>query len=272
MFTSKDCEKVKSILENSENLFIYAGAGMSADLGIKTYWSGDDSLYGSDMSKYGFTTLEHANASMWRENYAHQKRYSLDRLEENYKKLSRSSDNIYTSFLKFLQENDRNYSITTSNTDNAFLYYGYSEDSLYEVHGNQRWLQCTEQRHNVFPFNSEFICPTCGALSRPNILMFDDYDFQIDREERQASRFFDQNYAMEDRIELGSSGVIVEIGVGNTVSKIRNMARKKHKELDIPYIHVNSTEPSELDTELQSENEIWLTLTANEFSENFLKI
>lgn len=272
MIASGEFERVKSILQKSENVFIYAGAGMSADLGIKTYWSGVNSLYGAEVSKYGFTTLEHANASMWRENYSSQKLYSLDRLEENYKRLSESSDNIYTSLLKLLQENDKDYSIATSNTDNAFLHYGYAEDSIYEVHGNQRWLQCTQQRHNIFHLNSEFSCPLCGAPARCNILMFDDYDFQIDREERQLYSYFDQNYAMEDRIEIGSFGVIVEIGVGNTVSKIRNMARKKHKELDIPYIHVNSTEPSGLDTELQSKNEIWLTLTANEFSENFLKI
>lgn len=263
---------VKKILQDSKNVFIYAGAGMSADLGIKTYWSGEGSLYGSEVSKYGFTTLEHANASMWREHYSAQKKYALDRLEENSRKLSESSDNIYTSLLRFLQQNGRKYSVATSNTDNAFLHYKYSEQDLYEAHGNQRWLQCTERRHGVFELNAEFTCLACSRPARSNIFMFDDYDFQIDRESRQVYNYFDQNYEMIDKIKVGSPGVILEIGVGNTVSKIRNMARKQHKELGIPYIHVNSTEPSELEKELQNPNEIWLTMTAKEFSEDFLKI
>lgn len=272
MSTDENFEKVKSVLQDSKNVFIYAGAGMSADLGIKTYWTGDDSLYGSEVSKYGFTTLQHANASMWRENYEAQKKYSQDRLDDNFRKLSASSDNIYTRLLTFLKENRRKYSVATSNTDNAFLHYKYSEYDLYEVHGNQQWLQCTESKHGVFSLNSDFTCLDCSRPARSNIFMFDDYGFQIDREARQAYSYFDQNYEMSDRIEVGKPGLILEIGVGNTVSKIRNMARKQHKELGIPYIHVNSTPPSELDREVQSPNEIWLTMTASEFAENFLKI
>lgn len=265
-------ENVKRILQDSKNAFIYAGAGMSADLGIKTYWSGDDSLYGSAISKYGFTTLEHANASMWREHYEEQKKYTIDRLEENSRKLSESSDNAYTRLLKFLQENGKKYSVATSNTDNAFIHYGYSAQDLYEVHGNQRWLQCNEHRHGVFELNADFTCLACSRPARSNIFMFDDYGFQIDRETKQIYSYFDQNYEMEDRIDAGPPGMILEIGVGNTVSKIRNMARKQHKELGIPYIHVNSTEPNELEKELQNPNEIWLTMTAKEFSEDFLKM
>ena len=81
--------------------------------------------------------------------------------------------------------------VFTSNVDGQFQKAGFSEDQIHECHGSIHTLQCLDVctsatwpaedfRPQVNEQTSELEnpmprCPRCGALARPNILMFGDW-------------------------------------------------------------------------------------------------
>jgi len=65
-------------------------------------------------------------------------------------------------------------------------------------------------------------------------LFFDDFAFNPTREQRQCINYF-------DFLDTDLTGyVILEIGVGTTVPRIRDLATTLHYEEGLSYIHVNT--------------------------------
>ncbi|MBW2254810.1 MAG: NAD-dependent deacetylase [Deltaproteobacteria bacterium] len=122
--------------------------------------------------------------------------------------------------------------VFTSNVDGHFQAAGFDEDEVEEVHGSIRWLQCSapcgtgiwsaegfEVEVDVRSFRATGPlprCHRCGAVARPNILMFGDWSFVADRADRQGQRRSDW---------LGAVGgrrlVVIEIGAGTAVPTVR---------------------------------------------------
>lgn len=46
-------EAAVQAVREAENVVVFAGAGMSAGLGVPTYWAGKNALYGGTVDKYG---------------------------------------------------------------------------------------------------------------------------------------------------------------------------------------------------------------------------
>ena len=92
--------------------------------------------------------------------------------------------------------------VVTSNVDGQFQAAGFEERGLYELHGSIHHLQCVEPcGDEVWPAESTDLhidletleargelpqCPHCGALARPNVLMFNDMDWVEPRCRRSA--------------------------------------------------------------------------------------
>ncbi|SHK70610.1 NAD-dependent protein deacetylase, SIR2 family [Pseudonocardia thermophila] len=122
--------------------------------------------------------------------------------------------------------------VFTSNVDGQFQRAGFAEDTVTECHGSIHHLQCTKHcGQPVWPADGVEIeidestmravgplpsCPTCGALARPNILMFGDYDWLPDRTTEQLARHR-QFLRSLDRSRL----VVVELGAGTAVPTVR---------------------------------------------------
>jgi len=211
---------------------------MSHELGIPTYWTGNNAKYASDVSEYGYTALEHANAWLWEgdaESQIHYFRTShaamIAAQEQN---LPASS---YAKLLSWLQDTGKEYFVVTSNVDSAFLAAGFNEQHLYEVHGSYRYSQCLKfPEHGVYLTQPELRntpCVMCGGISRPNTMFFDDFFFRLDVEERQREKYL----AFRDK--LSANDLILELGVGTTVPRIREMAIQSHYIGNTPYLHIN---------------------------------
>ena len=84
-------------------------------------------------------------------------------------------------------QKNENYFICTSNVDGHFAKAGFSKDKIYEVHGSIHHAQCIHNDDGmIWPMHessvevdeAKFIatkmpvCPECGCVSRPNIMMF----------------------------------------------------------------------------------------------------
>ncbi len=93
------------------------------------------------------------------------------------------------------------YFVVTSNVDGHFQKAGFEPDTVFEVHGRIHRLQCSEPCCDR-TFSTEGLqldideanlrcrselpeCPVCGAVARPNILMFSDWKW-VDRANRRC--------------------------------------------------------------------------------------
>jgi NAD-dependent SIR2 family protein deacetylase len=151
--------------------------------------------------------------------------------------------------------------VFTSNVDGHFQRAGFDPGRVVEVHGAIDGMQCMSRCGiGVFPsepfevaIDQETMraipplpaCPSCGAPTRPNILMFGDRGWDSSRTEAQERRM---GAWLDD---VGTAPiVIIELGAGMAVPTIRIMSedftaqpggtliRINPRELDIPPGHV----------------------------------
>lgn len=83
--------------------------------------------------------------------------------------------------------------------------------------------------------NSLPVCPKCGALARPNILMFDDWEW-LEEPTMTRLRQFEQ-WLHEIRCP-----VIIEIGTGSAIPTMRRFSDRIARQLHAPLIRINPDE------------------------------
>ena len=256
------------IIRQADTLFILAGAGLSTEVGIPTYWTSDEGVYGGGETEHGYTPLQHADASLWMQDTGAQIEYFAEK-----RKQFASVDfpaSIYGTLLEKVQ--GRNYFCVTSNVDSGFFRAGFDEKRLYEVHGSHRSCQCVmDAAHGVFPSAVEvtLTCPVCGMPTRPNVLFFNDTEFNPEilyGQQALFNQFLDASE--QDGSEQGRVAIL-ELGVGNTVPRIRQVGNRLYRDyMTADYIHVNlEPEPEFLfGGSCSFENkEQWLQMRAADF-------
>jgi NAD-dependent SIR2 family protein deacetylase len=144
------------------------------------------------------------------------------------------------------------YFVFTSNVDGQFQKAGFPEDRVLECHGSIHCLQCTEQcGRGIWPSDGIYVdvdeatirarskvptCPDCGAICRPNILMFGDWEWDMSRYDAQAAR-----YTVWLRQVEKQRVVAIELGAGLAIPTVRCECEQRAKVL----IRIN---PREADT------------------------
>jgi NAD-dependent SIR2 family protein deacetylase len=145
--------------------------------------------------------------------------------------------------------------IFTSNVDGQFQQAGFDESTIVEIHGSIHHLQCLRQC-GVGIFSSSIAevhvnlttmraseplprCPRCGSLARPNILMFDDGEFDAARTARQRLSF--ASFLASRR---GHRLVIVECGAGMAIPTVRWQAEQLARQPHARLIRINPRESS----------------------------
>ena len=145
------------------------------------------------------------------------------------------------------------YFVVTSNVDGQFQKAGFDNDRILEIHGSIHRLQCTvpcspklwsadslqvsvdaADLHASSPLPT---CPRCGAMARPNILMFGDRSWVSHVTESQESAF--------DKWLRNLNGkhlVIIEIGAGTAIPSIRWISGDVAKKTNSPLIRINPRE------------------------------
>lgn len=140
----------------------------------------------------------------------------------------------------------------TSNVDGQFQKAGFASETICEVHGSIHHLQCAEgcsqqiwSAENFHPdIDSERCrlvgdlphCPHCGALARPNILMFGDWGWIERRTTAQYQRL--QRWLVE-----AENLVCIEIGAGTNIPTVRHFSEDCGGRL----IRINPAEPAVTD-------------------------
>lgn len=142
--------------------------------------------------------------------------------------------------------------VATSNVDGQFQKAGFPEDAILEFHGSIHHLQCTRPCSNRIWDNRETfvideetmrsdhvpLCPRCGSVARPNILMFGDYGWIGDRTARQQERY-------REFLSRHGSGrtVVVEMGAGTAIPTVRAASERIAALKNGVAIRINPREP-----------------------------
>ncbi|MBQ5949950.1 Sir2 family NAD-dependent protein deacetylase [Massilia sp. ST3] len=137
--------------------------------------------------------------------------------------------------------------VFTSNVDGQFQQAGFAEDRIAECHGSIHHLQCTRPCCGATWPADGFVpevdaaqclltsalplCPRCGALARPNILMFGDGAWIGARTEQQYRRLD----AWRSRV---GRLAVIELGAGTAIPSVRRCAETQ----GVPVIRVNPRE------------------------------
>lgn len=127
--------------------------------------------------------------------------------------------------------------VFTSNVDGQFQRAGFGEPVVAECHGSIHFLQCTvDCGQPVWPADGISVdldastmrarpplpsCPSCGALARPNILMFGDADWIPDRT---AEQLLAHRTWLRELRTAHRRLTVVEVGAGTAVPTVRREA------------------------------------------------
>jgi NAD-dependent SIR2 family protein deacetylase len=237
-------------LQNAQALIITAGAGMGVDSGLPDF-RGDQGFWKAypPYEKLGLSFYEAANPAQFERDPAFGWGFYGHRT--NLYRATTPHAGFYL-LKKWAQEMALDVFVVTSNVDGQFQKAGFAEEQILEVHGSIHHLQCTKPcSMNIWP-NRETIpvdtstmraqhvprCIHCGAVARPNILMFGDYSWIARRSSSQQDRF-DAFVEAHHRDAI----VVIEMGAGSAVPTIRDLGERLGRRPQTTVIRINPREP-----------------------------
>jgi NAD-dependent SIR2 family protein deacetylase len=143
--------------------------------------------------------------------------------------------------------------VFTSNVDLHFHRSGFVAERIVEVHGSFDGMQCTNDcgvgifpgeqvRVEIDPETMRAVpplpeCPRCGAVARPNILMFGDFGWSSERTNAQMRRMGAWLGALP-----GARLVIVEFGAGRAIPTVRRTCEDIAQNYGGTLIRINTRE------------------------------
>jgi NAD-dependent SIR2 family protein deacetylase len=143
--------------------------------------------------------------------------------------------------------------VFTSNVDGHFQRSGFAPERIVEVHGSFDGMQCASDcgagifpgeriRVEIDPETMRAVprlpeCPRCGALARPNILMFGDFEWNSTRTDAQMRRMKAWLGALSN-----AKLAIVECGAGRAVPTVRMVCEDIARKYGGTLIRINSRE------------------------------
>jgi NAD-dependent SIR2 family protein deacetylase len=220
--------RAAAALAGAEALVITAGAGMGVDSGLPDF-RGDAGFWRAypPYQKLGLSFVEAANPARFEEDPTFGWGFYGHRLELYRRTVPHQG---FAILRRWVEERRLPAFVVTSNVDGQFQKAGFDAAAVSEVHGSIHHLQCTTPCSDLIWPNRERLhvdeatmradrapsCPRCGAVSRPNILMFGDWAWVADRSHAQQNRFEAFVAGLGPRRLL-----VVELGAGTAIPTIR---------------------------------------------------
>lgn len=216
-------EEAAELLEQADALLVCAGAGMGVDSGLPDFrgntgfWRAYPALAGRAFAEVASPRTFLQDPELAWGFYGHRLQLYRD-----------TRPHAGFALLKAWGERLPNGSaVFTSNVDGQFQAAGF--DTVHECHGSIHWLQCLkgcgrppETADALRPDIDEAACRwrgalprcACGALLRPNILMFGDWGWDCSRYEAQAVH-------LQSWLRRCDRPLVVELGAGTAIPSVR---------------------------------------------------
>ncbi len=239
-------QRAAEAINNADALIITAGAGMGVDSGLPDF-RGTEGFWQAypALAKAGVQFHDIANPEAFRSNpkrawgfYGHRLNlYRHTLLHKGFAILHRLGKEMPKGMFVF-----------TSNVDGQFQKASFSNRQVHECHGSIHHLQCQDgcmadiwsaddfhpqvDEENCLLTSNFPLCPHCGGIARPNILMFNDRDWLGHREHIQETN---------QKAWLGGvqRPVIIEIGAGQSIPTVRRFSENQNGFL----IRINPADP-----------------------------
>lgn len=136
---SRQIERLKTEIENTDAIVIGAGAGMSTSAGFRYDGERFEKYFGDFRKRYGFSDMYSGGF------------YPYDTLEEHWAYWSRyiycnryaePPKSTYSDLLKIVRNKD--YFVITTNVDHCFQKAGFDKKRLFYTQGDYGLFQCSE--------------------------------------------------------------------------------------------------------------------------------
>lgn len=247
----KSLDRAAEAIAGADALLVTAGAGIGVDSGLPDF-RGDEGFWRAypPLAKLGISFVSMANPIWFKRDPELAWGFYGHRLE-----LYRSTE-PHDGF-RILREWGRGLGrgvfVFTSNVDGQFRKAGFDRDGILECHGSIHHLQCLEHCGEISSADGVEItvdaetfraspplpsCPSCGALARPNVLMFNDWGWLPERTSAQERRFADWIGGLDD-----ARLAIVEIGAGTAVPTVRMTSEQLARRPRATLMRINIREP-----------------------------
>jgi NAD-dependent SIR2 family protein deacetylase len=239
-------DKIRDITDMADGLLITAGAGMGIDSGLPDFrgehgfWNAYPALKHSGIDFYEIASPDAfiTNPNQAWGFYGH-------RLNLYRKTIPHAG---FAILRNLAQQMPNGAFVFTSNVDGQFQKASFSESQIVECHGSIHHLQCINGCLSEITSAKDFQpvtddteclllsplprCIYCGEVTRPNILMFNDWKWIAKRTESQKENF-DEWLSKVTRL------VIIEIGAGTSIPTVRKFSESQKGYL----IRINPDEP-----------------------------
>jgi NAD-dependent SIR2 family protein deacetylase len=228
MDLSEGASTAARALRGARTLVITAGAGMGVDSGLPDF-RGDQGFWKAYpmYERLGLSFADAANPARFQEDPAFGWGFYGHRLNLYRATVPHAG---FATLRRWIDRLSLEWFVVTSNVDGQFQKAGFADDRILEVHGSIHHLQCMAGcSDRIWPNREEVPvepstmraktiprCPACGAIARPNILMFGDFGWVADRTYEQQGRF---DAFAESSVDERT--VVVEMGAGTSIPTIR---------------------------------------------------
>jgi NAD-dependent SIR2 family protein deacetylase len=248
------CERAAALIRRADALIVAGGAGMGVDSGLpdfrgaQGFWREYPAL-----GRLGLSFSEVASPQTFRGDPALAWGFYGHRLRLYRETKPHEGFAILRGWIDQRRLGGR---VITTNVDGQFQKAGFAPDTVREIHGSIHHLQCLEpcgdQIWAADALKPEVdepacrlmgplpLCPHCGTVARPNILMFGDWGWHSSRTHQQRNH--EERWLARVAQELGDV-VIVEIGAGTAIPSIRNYSSQMMREYGASLIRINVREP-----------------------------
>ncbi len=249
---SKPIEAAAQAVMAADCILVTAGAGIGVDSGLPDF-RGREGFWRAYpvIAKLGYSFEEMANPGTFENDPALAWGFYGHRLSLYRQTTPHTGFDILLSWAKTKPDGAF---VFTSNVDGQFQKAGFSDDAIEECHGSIHHLQCKQCDSGIWPADDISVsvdeetlqaheplpcCPYCGSLARPNILMFDDWEWRVERQTDQARNLVKWLEGNRRR-----RLVVIECGAGCTLPTVRVKSEDIASEYRATLIRINPREPS----------------------------
>jgi NAD-dependent SIR2 family protein deacetylase len=248
---ANEIKRAAAAIHKSRAIMFCAGAGMGVDSGLPDF-RGNEGFWNAypPFKELGLSFYDLADPKWFDENprqawgfYGHRfNLYNATQPHEGFEIMRR-----------WAKGKSDNYFVFTSNVDGHFQKSGFANERVVECHGSFSHLQCEKpcDRHTWPADDLEIIvneetmlaeeslpsCLECGAMARPNILMFGDMTWISARRDKIVDGYASW-LANVPRTDM----VIVEVGAGTAVPSVRRQSEQVAQSKYAQLIRINIRE------------------------------
>lgn len=242
--------RAAQLINEADGIIIAAGAGMGVDSGLPDFRSNEGFWKAYPALAAGRIDFQQAaSAAGFERDPARAWGFYGHRLALYRRTVPHAG---FALIQKWSQAKPHGCSVFTSNVDGQFQLAGFDPLHVHECHGSIHHFQCSKPcGEAIWPADGFFpsvdqqacrlvgeapSCPYCGAVARPNILMFDDWNWVERRTEAQSEH-------QQLWLERVRRPVVIELGAGTAIPTVRHFSRRVIRQHNGTLVRVNVREP-----------------------------